>query len=97
MQNVKVTHKGKKGNVPARLFMVFARNSSTAVIFRRGPSKWVQLIKWNTKTDAFEPGQWFNGRIYERRADLSPDGSLLIYFAQKITARSKKDTEYTYA
>src|SRR5215831_1314687 len=97
MQSMKVTHKGKKDIVPARLFMIFARNSSTAVIFRRGPSKWVQLIKWNTKTDTFEHGQWFNGRIYERRADLSPDGSLLIYFAQKITARSKKDTEYTYA
>jgi hypothetical protein len=86
-----------KGQVPARLFMIFARKSPTAVIFRRGPSKWVRLVKWNTKTDVFEPGQWFNGRIYERRSDLSPDGSLLIYFAQKISARSEKDTEYTYA
>jgi hypothetical protein len=97
MQNVRVTSKGTKGPVPARLFMIFARKSPTAVIFRRGPSKWVQLIKWDTNTDTFEPGQWFNGRIYERRSDLSPDGSLLIYFAQKISAQSKKDTEYTYA
>ncbi len=97
MQNVKVTSKGKKGPVPARLFMLFARKSPTAVIFRRGPSKWVQLIKWDTKSDTFEPGQWFNGRIYEKRSDLSPDGSLLIYFAQKISARSMKDREYTYA
>src|SRR5215470_7738594 len=96
MQNVKVTQKGR-GSVPARPFMIFARKSPTAVIFRRGPSKWVQLIKWDTSKDAFEPGQWFNGRIYERRADLSPDGSLLIYFAQKISARSKRDAEYTYA
>jgi hypothetical protein len=57
----------------------------------------VQLIKWDTNTDTFEPGQWFNGRIYERRSDLSPDGSLLIYFAQKITARSIEEREYTYA
>lgn len=97
MQNVSVTQKGKKGTVPARLFMIFARRSPTAVIFRRGPSKWVQLIKWNTATDLFESGQWFNGRIYERRSDLSPDGSLLIYFAQKISARSMQDAEYTYA
>ena len=97
MQNVRVTSKGKKGKVPARLFMLFARKSPTAVIFRRGPSKWVQLIKWDTRSDTFEPGQWFNGRIYERRSDLSPDGSLLIYFAQKISARSIKDQEYTYA
>lgn len=97
MQNVKVTQKGEKGPVPARLFMIFARKSPTAVIFRRGPSKWVQLIKWNTKTDVFEPGQWFKGRIYERRSDLSPDGSLLIYFAQKITGKSLRDKVYTYA
>jgi hypothetical protein len=97
MQNVKVPHKGRRGPVPARLFMIFARKSPTGVIFRRGPSKWVQLVKWNTKTDTFESGQWFNGRIYERRSDLSPDGSLLIYFAQKISTHSKQDTEYTYA
>ncbi len=96
MQNVKVT-KGTKGPIPARLFVLFARKAPMALIFRRGPSKWVQLIKWNTKSDIFEPGQWFNGRIYERRSDLSPDGSLLIYFAQKITAESQKDREYTYA
>jgi hypothetical protein len=97
MQNVKVTKKGRKGAVPARLFILFARSSPMAVIFRRGPSKWVQLVKWNTDTDVFEPGQWFNGRIYERRCDLSPDGSLLIYFAQKISKRSLEDKEYTYA
>ncbi len=97
MQNVLVTRKGEKGPVAARLFVIMARKSHTAVIFRRGPSKWVQLIKWDTKTDTFEPGQWFHGRIYERRGDLNPDGSLLIYFAQKISARTLKDKEYTYA
>lgn len=97
MQNVKVTRKGKKGPVPARLFILFARKSPTAVIFRRGPSKWVQLVSWDTKTDTFLPGQWFHGRIYERRADLSPDGSLLVYFAQKIEGRTLDYAEYTYA
>jgi hypothetical protein len=63
--------------------MIVARKSPTVVIFRRGPSQWVQLIKWDTDTDTFELGQWFHGLIYEKRCDLSPDGSLLIYFAQK--------------
>jgi hypothetical protein len=31
--------------------------------------------------DLFYPGQWFKGRIYERRSDLSPDGKHLVYFA----------------
>ena len=97
MQNVKLTRKGEKGYVPARLFMIFARKAPKAIIFRRGPSGWVQLISWDTRSDEFEAGHWFRGRIYERRSDLSPNGSLLIYFAQKITAASQKDTEYTYA
>jgi hypothetical protein len=97
VQNKAIIPKGSKMPIGARLFMVFARKSHTAVIFRRGPSKWVQLIKWNTDIDTFEGGQWFHGRIYERRCDLTPDGSLLVYFAQKLSARSLKDKEYTYA
>lgn len=58
-----------------RLFVILARSSPTGVIFRRGPTKWVQLIKWNTDDDSFEAGQWFHGRIYEHRCDMSPDGS----------------------
>jgi hypothetical protein len=96
VQNVKVTRKGK-GAVSARISIIFARESPTAVIFRRGPSKWVQIVKWDTKTDTFEPGQWFHGKIYDRRSDLSPDGSMLVYFAQKINGRTVQDTEYTYA
>ncbi|MGD0683103.1 MAG: hypothetical protein ABR990_13755 [Terracidiphilus sp.] len=97
MQNVKVTQKGKKGPVPARIFFILARNSPTAVVLRKGPSKWVQVLKWDIDTDTFEAGQWFHGRIYERRSDLSPDGSMLVYFAQKISGRTLQDTEYTYA
>jgi hypothetical protein len=66
---------------PARLWVLLAREAPVGVVFRRGPSKHVMLIKWNTREDSFEHGQWFRGRIYERRSDLSPDGNLLIYFA----------------
>src|SRR5688500_14144217 len=84
-------------HVAARIFGILARRQPVAVLFRRGPSRWVQLVRWDTSRDVFERGQWFHGRIYERRSDLSPDGSLLVYFAQKITARSLQDREYTYA
>ena len=58
-----------------------------AVLFRRGPSKHVQLLRWDTSTDTFEPGQWFHGRIYERSSALSPDGRLLVYFAADYSKR----------
>jgi hypothetical protein len=41
---------------------------------------------WDTKHDKFESGQWFHGRIYPEKCDVSPDGKLLIYFAAKFGA-----------
>jgi hypothetical protein len=79
---------------PCRLYVIFARDAPVAVVFRRGPSRWVQILKWSTETDSIEEGQWFRGRIYERRCDLSPDGSKLIYFAQKINPRTRA-SDYT--
>ena len=63
------------------LFAIAARRAPVAVIFRRGPSKQVLLVKWHLDSDKLEYGQWLKGRIYERRCDLSPSGNLLIYFA----------------
>lgn len=67
----------------ARLYALIARDARKAVVFRRGPSKNVLLLDWDLKTDTLTPGQWFKGRIYERRCDLSPNGDLLVYFAAK--------------
>ena len=66
---------------PARIHVLFARDSEKAVVVRRGPSKSVCTVAWNRRNDTFALGQWFHGRIYERRSDLSPDGKYLIYFA----------------
>jgi len=67
------------------------------VILRRGPSKWVEVIAWDTHRDTFDHGAWFHGRIYQRRSDLSPDGTKLVYFASKFTSKTVNDPEYTYA
>lgn len=82
---------------PPRLALLFARRADVAVIFRRGPSKRVEVIRWDTTRDTFERGQWFHGRIYERRCDLSPDGALLVYFASKFNRFTTFDTDFTYA
>jgi hypothetical protein len=72
----------KKFNASStRIWVLLARKARIAAILRRGPSRQVQLIKWNLADDTFEFGQWFKGRVYERRCDLSPAGTLLIYFA----------------
>lgn len=74
---------------PPRLHAILARDANVAVVFRRGPSKSVCTMIWDRKRDTFRIGQWFRGRIYERRADLSPDGKFLIYFAMN----GKRETE----
>lgn len=58
-----------------------AREAPFGLILRRGPSKQVCTIGWNRANDTFELGQWFKGRIYEYRCDLSPDGEYFLYLA----------------
>ncbi len=82
---------------PPRLALIRAARAPVALILRRGPTKWVEAVRWDLTDDRFERGHWFHGRIYERRCDLSPDGVLFVYFASKITGRSVKDADYTYA
>jgi hypothetical protein len=78
-----------------RLFVIFARDANVGVILRRGPSKWVQVIKWDTRDDKFDDGAWFHGRIYESACDVSPDGELFVYKAAKHN-RIGTDDGYGY-
>jgi hypothetical protein len=64
-----------------RIFGVVAREAPVVVLIRRGPTKRVLLVRWNTATHEFHSGQWLKGRIYEERCDLSPSGDKLIYLA----------------
>jgi hypothetical protein len=64
-----------------RLYGIVARAARRAVVFRRGPSRRVRLLDGDLATDTITPEQWFKGRVYERRCDLSPSGDRLVYFA----------------
>jgi len=81
--------------MPPRLFVMLAREASVGVIIRRGkPKNWIQLIHWDTQKDVFKPGQWFHGRVYDERSDLSPDGKLWVYFAAKYTPQPHHKQSY---
>lgn len=82
-------------NVPCRVFVILAREARVAAVFRRGPSKACRLLRWALDKDAFEPGQWIRGRVYERRCDLSPDGKYLIYFAQNFARPERTGGSWT--
>lgn len=81
--------------IGCRIHVIIAREEPLAAVFRRGPSKAVQLLRWNLRTDKVDPGQWLRGRVYERRCDLSPDGRYLIYFAQNFAKTETTGGSYT--
>jgi hypothetical protein len=81
-------HAVTRGLLPARLRAIFACDAPVAAVFRRGPSKWTLVFRWNTANDTFEMGDWHFGRIYDERSDLSPSGERLLYFANSYGHKS---------
>lgn len=67
--------------LPPRLFVIMAKSASVAVIVKRGPARWAQVVLWDTRGDVFNDGAWIRGRIYAEKCDLSPDGQLFVYAA----------------
>lgn len=77
-----------------RLYCVPASEAPIVAVFRRGPSHWSHVGRWDLSTNTYEPGAWLGGRLFPRRCDLSPDGTWLCYFAHKPTARWEHGDAY---
>ena len=71
---------------PPRIYCIPATQAPVVAVFRRGPSNWAHIGRWDLAAQRYEPGAWFGGRIFPRRSDLSPDGRYLCYFAHKPSA-----------
>ena len=78
---------------PCRLFVYLAREAPVGVVLRRGPSDWVRLSLWHTDEDRFEHGQWMRARVFERRSDLSSDGSLFVAFVRGSAGPNRGNTD----
>ncbi len=91
----RVESSGGDPRPPARIHILLARSAPVGLAWRRGPSKLVCAVGWNRLDDTFLVGQWFKGRIYERRSDLSPDGRYLIYFGLQGRQGSNVSTSFT--
>jgi hypothetical protein len=72
--------------VPPRIYCIPATEAPVVAVFRRGPTNWSHVGRWDLKERRYEPGAWLGGRIFPRRSDLSPDGRFLCYFAHKPSA-----------
>lgn len=72
--------------VPPRIYCIPAADAPVVAVFRRGPSNWAHVGRWDLAAGRYEPGAWLGGRLFPRRSDLSPDGQYLCYFAHKPSA-----------
>jgi hypothetical protein len=72
-----------KERVPPRIYCIPATRAPIVAVFRRGPTNWSHLGRWDLAKGRYEHGAWLAGRIFPRRSDLSPDGRFLCYFAHK--------------
>ena len=64
----------------AHLHAILATQSPLAVLVKRGPGRCSGLFRWDRRSDTFENGQWLRQRLDHDAADLSPDGTLFVYF-----------------
>src|SRR5687768_7653267 len=77
-----------------RIYCIPAIQVPVVAVFRRGPSNWSHIGRWDLAAGQYEPGAWLGGRIFPRRSDLSPDGRWLCYFAHKPSATWKHGEAY---
>jgi hypothetical protein len=80
--------------VAPRIYCIPAAEAPVVAVFRRAPTNWSHVGRWDLAERLYEPGAWLHGRIFPRRSDLSPDGCVLCYFAHKPTATWEQGEAY---
>lgn len=75
-----------KADARPRIYCIPATRAPVVAVFRRGPTDWSHVGRWDLAKQCYEPGAWLRGRLFPRRSDLSPDGRWLCYFAHKPSA-----------
>lgn len=72
--------------VPPRLYCIPATEAPVIAVFRRGPSDWSCVGRWDLEQGTYDSGAWLRGRLFPRRSALSPNGRFLCYFAHNPKA-----------
>lgn len=83
---------------PPRLYAIVATKAPVALVFRRGPSDWYHLLRWDLEDGSIEPGVWVRKKLFPERCDLSPDGSLMLfYLAGSFPPRHPPESDAYYS
>jgi hypothetical protein len=74
-----------KSESVSSLHILLAKDADIGIIFRRGPSAWWHILKWDLVNFSIESGAWLKGTLYPTRSAVSNDGNVLAYFAMHKT------------
>jgi hypothetical protein len=66
-----------------RLHVLLAKDADIGIVFRRGPTAWWHILKWDLAKFTLERGAWLKGTLYPTRSAVSPDGKVIAYFAMQ--------------
>ncbi|MDJ0892269.1 MAG: hypothetical protein QNK18_13905 [Gammaproteobacteria bacterium] len=77
-----------------RLYCIPATDAPVVAVFRRGPSGWSHVGRWDLGEGRYDGGAWLRGRVFPRRSDLSADGRILCYFAHQPGAAWEHGESY---
>ncbi len=58
------------GAVPPRIYCLAATEAPVAAVFRRGPTAWSHVGRWDLAEGRYEPGAWLRGRHLGTRRGL---------------------------
>ncbi len=62
---------------------IVARDAPRVVVFRRGPTRHMQLLVWDLRDDTVVAGQWLVASVDPGPCGVSPNGELLVYDARR--------------
>ena len=77
-----------------RISGVIARKANSAVIFRRGPSRYCQMLLWDLTNDHIEEGQWLRAKVETDTIVVSDDARYIAYEAcdyKRASRRAEKN------
>ena len=50
-----------------RIYGIVAQDAPVVAVFRRGPTEWAHIGRWDLERGCYEPGAWLHGRLFPRR------------------------------
>ncbi|RYG40623.1 hypothetical protein EON79_22290, partial [bacterium] len=72
-------------NVPARLWILPAKEARVALVIRRKPHRVWHFLRWDLERDEVASGDGYRGLFYPRGCDVSWDGRWWAFYGSETS------------